>query len=158
MKTILLDAAKSGSVEAAAKIIKEGGLVGMPTETVYGLAANALDGKAVMKIFKAKGRPQDNPLIVHISKLEQIKRLTKNVPDSAYRLAKAYWPGPLTMVLEKSELIPDEVSTGLPTVGIRFPSHPMAQALITASGVPIAAPSANRSGYQIGRASCRERV
>ncbi len=147
MKTILLDAAKSGSVEAAAKIIKEGGLVGMPTETVYGLAANALDGKAVMKIFKAKGRPQDNPLIVHISKLEQIKRLTKNVPDSAYRLAKAYWPGPLTMVLEKSELIPDEVSTGLPTVGIRFPSHPMAQALITASGVPIAAPSANRSGY-----------
>jgi len=147
MKTLLLDAARSGSVEAAARIIKNGGLVGMPTETVYGLAANALDGTAVRKIFEAKGRPQDNPLIVHISKLEQIERLTVSLPESAKRLAKAFWPGPLTMVLEKSELIPFEVSTGLPTVGIRFPSHPIAQALITAAGVPIAAPSANRSGF-----------
>lgn len=147
MKTVLLDAAKSGSIEAAARIIRNGGLVGMPTETVYGLAANALDGKAVLKIFQAKGRPQDNPLIVHISELEQIRRLVLRFPERARKLAEAYWPGPMTMVLEKSELIPDEVSTGLPTVGIRFPSHPVARALITAAGVPIAAPSANRSGY-----------
>ncbi|WP_411678105.1 L-threonylcarbamoyladenylate synthase [Caproicibacter sp.] len=146
MKTLYLDAAKGESIEAAAHIIRNGGLVGMPTETVYGLAANALDGKAVTKIFEAKGRPQDNPLIVHISGMEQINRLVTNLPESAKKLARAYWPGPLTMVLQKSELIPDEVSTGLPTVGIRFPSHPVARALITAAGVPIAAPSANRSG------------
>lgn len=147
MKTLLLDAAKSESIEAAAHIIRNGGLVGMPTETVYGLAANALDGSAVKKIFKAKGRPQDNPLIVHISKLEQIRELVACLPESARKLAKACWPGPLTMVLEKSDLIPAEVSTGLPTVGIRFPSHPVARALITEAGVPIAAPSANRSGF-----------
>ncbi|MCI1966812.1 MAG: threonylcarbamoyl-AMP synthase [Oscillospiraceae bacterium] len=147
MKTVYLDAASDESIEAAAHIIRSGGLVGMPTETVYGLAANALDGKAVRKIFEAKGRPQDNPLIVHISKLEQILKLVAHFPEPAKKLAEAYWPGPLTMVLEKSELIPDEVSTGLPTVGIRFPSHPVAQALITAAGVPIAAPSANRSGF-----------
>ena len=146
MKTLLLNAAEPGAVEQAARIIRDGGLVGMPTETVYGLAANALDGKAVAKIFAAKGRPQDNPLIVHISAFEQIRRLVKAVPESARKLAEAYWPGPMTMVLEKSALIPDEVSTGLPTVGIRFPSHPVAQALITAAGVPIAAPSANLSG------------
>ncbi|MVB09430.1 Threonylcarbamoyl-AMP synthase [Caprobacter fermentans] len=146
MKTVYLDAAKGESIETAAHIIRNGGLVGMPTETVYGLAANALDGKAVKKIFEAKGRPQDNPLIVHISGMEQIDRLVTNLPESAKKLARAYWPGPLTMVLQKSELIPDEVSTGLPTVGIRFPSHPVARALITAADVPIAAPSANRSG------------
>lgn len=147
MKTIYLDAAKSESIETAAHIIRQGGLIGMPTETVYGLAANALDGEAVKKIFLAKGRPQDNPLIVHISELEQIKPLVRTLPESVKKLAAAYWPGPLTMILEKSELIPDEVSTGLPTVGIRFPSHPVARALITASGVPIAAPSANLSGF-----------
>lgn len=146
MKTIMLNAAEPGAVEKAAKIIRDGGLVGMPTETVYGLAANALDGKAVSKIFVAKGRPQDNPLIVHISEFNQIDRLVKSVPESARKLAKAYWPGPMTMVLEKSDIIPDEVSTGLPTVGIRFPSHPVARALISAAGVPIAAPSANISG------------
>lgn len=146
MQTLLLNAAEEGAVEKAAEIIKNGGLVGMPTETVYGLAANALDGEAVKKIFVAKGRPQDNPLIVHISSFDQIYRLVKSVPDSAKKLAEAYWPGPMTMVLEKSDLIPDEVSTGLPTVGIRFPSHPVAQALITKAGVPIAAPSANLSG------------
>jgi L-threonylcarbamoyladenylate synthase len=147
MKTLMLDAKKPGAIEKAAQIIRDGGLVGMPTETVYGLAANALDGKAVSKIFAAKGRPQDNPLIVHISNFDQIHRLTENIPESAEKLAKAYWPGPMTMVLKKSGIIPDEVSTGLPTVGIRFPSHPVAQALITAAGVPIAAPSANNSGY-----------
>jgi L-threonylcarbamoyladenylate synthase len=146
MHTLLLNAAEPGAIEEAARIIRNGGLVGMPTETVYGLAANALDAKAVAKIFEAKGRPQDNPLIVHISAFEQIRRLVKSVPESAEKLAKAYWPGPMTMVLEKSDLIPDIVSAGLPTVGIRFPSHPAAQALITAAGVPIAAPSANRSG------------
>jgi L-threonylcarbamoyladenylate synthase len=146
MHTLLLNAAEPGAIEEAARIIRNGGLVGIPTETVYGLAANALDAKAVAKIFEAKGRPQDNPLIVHISAFEQIRRLVKSVPESAEKLAKAYWPGPMTMVLEKSDLIPDIVSAGLPTVGIRFPSHPVAQALITAAGVPIAAPSANRSG------------
>jgi L-threonylcarbamoyladenylate synthase len=146
MHTLLLNAAEPGAIEEAARIIRNGGLVGMPTETVYGLAANALDAKAVAKIFEAKGRPQDNPLIVHISDFEQIRRLVKSVPESAEKLAKAYWPGPMTMVLEKSDLIPEIVSAGLPTVGIRFPSHPAAQALITAAGVPIAAPSANRSG------------
>ena len=146
MQTQLLDSARPGEIEKAARIIRDGGLVGMPTETVYGLAANALDGKAVAKIFTAKGRPQDNPLIVHISDFAQIRPLVKTVPESAEKLAEAYWPGPLTMVLEKSALIPDIVSAGLPTVGIRFPSHPVAQALISAAGVPIAAPSANRSG------------
>jgi L-threonylcarbamoyladenylate synthase len=146
MHTLLLNAAEPGAVEEAARIIRNGGLVGMPTETVYGLAANALDAKAVAKIFEAKGRPQDNPLIVHISSFEQIRPLVKSVPESAEKLAKAYWPGPMTMVLEKSDLIPGIVSAGLSTVGIRFPSHPAAQALITAAGVPIAAPSANRSG------------
>lgn len=147
MRTLLLDASKPGDIETAARILREGGLVGMPTETVYGLAANALDGKAVTKIFIAKGRPQDNPLIVHISDFSQIDRLVREVPQSAKRLAEACWPGPLTMVLKKSDLIPDEVSTGLPTVGIRFPSHPAARALISAAGVPIAAPSANISGF-----------
>ncbi len=146
MQTLLLKAEEPGAIETAARILREGGLVGMPTETVYGLAANALDGNAVEKIFKAKGRPQDNPLIVHISSWEQIYPLVKLLPASAEKLAKAYWPGPMTMVLEKSALISDEVSTGLPTVGIRFPSHPVARALITAAGVPVAAPSANRSG------------
>ncbi|MCI1983021.1 MAG: threonylcarbamoyl-AMP synthase [Oscillospiraceae bacterium] len=146
MRTLLLDAADPKDVETAARILRAGGLVGMPTETVYGLAANALDGKAVAKIFKAKGRPQDNPLIVHISDFSQINRLVESVPEQAKKLAEAYWPGPMTMILKKSSLIPDEVSAGLPTVGIRFPSHPAAQALITAAGVPLAAPSANISG------------
>lgn len=146
MQTLFLDAKKQGAVETAARILREGGLVGMPTETVYGLAANALDAEAVAKIFEAKGRPQDNPLIVHISEFDQIERLVSVLPESARALAEAFWPGPMTMVLPKSQLIPDLVSAGLPTVGIRFPSHPVARALITAAGVPIAAPSANRSG------------
>lgn len=146
MHTLLLDAKQKGAVEKAAEILRNGGLVGMPTETVYGLAANALDGAAVAKIFKAKGRPQDNPLIVHVSGFGQIGRLVESVPERAEKLAEAYWPGPMTLVMKKSTLVPDIVSAGLPTVGIRFPSHPVARALITAAGVPIAAPSANRSG------------
>lgn len=146
MQTQLLNANDPHAVETAAQIIRDGGLVGMPTETVYGLAANALDGKAAAGIFAAKGRPMDNPLIVHISEFDQIHQLVRELPDSAVRLAEEFWPGPLTMVLPKSARIPDEVSAGLDTVGIRFPSHPVARALITAAGLPIAAPSANTSG------------
>lgn len=130
----------------AAQILQNGGLVGIPTETVYGLAANALDGKAAAKIFAAKGRPADNPLIVHISKFEQIYDLVMEVPESAKMLAKAFWPGPMTMVLPKAPCIPNEVSAGMPTVAIRFPAHPAAQRIITESGLPLAAPSANTSG------------
>ena len=146
MQTLLLNANNPDDVRTAARILKDGGLVGMPTETVYGLAANALDGKAAARIFAAKGRPMDNPLIVHISEFSQIDRLVREVPDSAKKLAERFWPGPMTMVLPKSNLIPDEVSAGLDTVGIRFPSHPVARALISAAGLPIAAPSANTSG------------
>jgi len=133
-------------IEAAAGILKNGGLVGIPTETVYGLAANALDGPAVSQIFKVKGRPQDNPLIVHISELGQLSPLVLEVPENAVKLANAFWPGPLTIILRKSEIIPDEVSAGLETVAVRMPSHPVARKIISHSGVPLAAPSANLSG------------
>ena len=133
-------------IRGAAEILRNGGLVAIPTETVYGLAANALDAEAVSKIFVAKGRPQDNPLIVHISDFEEIFPLVKRVPDQAVKLAKAFWPGPLTIVFEKTSIIPDEVSAGLGTVAVRMPSHPVARALIKAAGVPLAAPSANTSG------------
>lgn len=127
MKTQILT---KGQLNEAAQIIRNGGLVAMPTETVYGLAADALNGKAVAKIFKAKGRPMDNPLIVHIAEIEDLERLAAEFPEKARLLASRFWPGPLTMVLPKSELIPVEVSTGLDTVGIRFPAHPLAQELI----------------------------
>lgn len=136
----------SENIKAAAEILRNGGLVAIPTETVYGLAANALDGEAVSKIFKAKGRPQDNPLIVHISSFDEIFPLVKTVPNTAVELAKAFWPGPLTIVLKKTDLIPDQVSAGLDTVAVRMPAHPVARALIKAAGVPLAAPSANTSG------------
>lgn len=139
--------ADASAICRAAKLILSGEVVGFPTETVYGLGANALDGNAVLKIFAAKGRPADNPLIVHISALDEIERLISGkLPESARRLADAYWPGPMTLILKKSALIPDAVSAGLDTVGIRMPSHPVARALIRACGCPIAAPSANRSG------------
>lgn len=147
MQTLLLKAEEENAVRTAAEILQNGGLVGMPTETVYGLAANALDGAAVARIFAAKGRPMDNPLIVHISEFDQIYRLVRELPESAKKLAERFWPGPMTMVLPKSDIIPDEVSAGLDTVGIRFPSHPVARALITAAGLPLAAPSANLSGH-----------
>lgn len=146
MQTELLDASCGGSIEKAGQILRNGGLVGIPTETVYGLAANALDGSAVAKIFAAKGRPMDNPLIVHISEFSQIDQLVETVTDSAKKLAQKFWPGPLTIILPKSKLIPDEVSAGLPTVAVRFPSHPVAKKVIDAAGVPLAAPSANTSG------------
>ena len=147
MKTTLLTPeTDENAVKTAAELIRAGEVVGMPTETVYGLAANALNGEAVKKIFLAKGRPQDNPLIVHIADFNQIYDLCPAVPPQAKQLAEAFWPGPLTMIVPKGDCIPDEVSCGLETVGIRLPSHPMARALIRESGVPLAAPSANTSG------------
>ena len=144
-ETKLLDCSKS-SVEYAAELIKCGEVVGMPTETVYGLAANALDSAAVEKIFIAKGRPQDNPLIVHISKTEMLNSLVKEVPELARKCADEFWPGPLTMIMPKKDIIPNTTSAGLDTVGIRMPSNKTARALIDAAGVPLAAPSANLSG------------
>ena len=142
MKTLILN---ENDIEKAAQIIKKGGLVAMPTETVYGLAANALDGKAVAKIFKAKGRPMDNPLIVHISDISQIYSLVSEFPEKAKILADKFWAGPLTIILPKSDIIPDEVSAGLDTVAVRFPSNEIARKLISLS-MPLAAPSANLSG------------
>ena len=133
-------------ISRAAEILKNGGLVAIPTETVYGLAANAFDKEAIRKIFLAKGRPMDNPLIVHIANIQMLSKLVADFPQTAKKLSEAFWPGPLTMILPKSEKIPDEVSAGLPTVAIRHPSHPVALELIKVSGLPLAAPSANRSG------------
>lgn len=143
METLLLN---DNQVDIAAQIIKDGGLAAFPTETVYGLGADALNGKAVAEIFKAKGRPMDNPLIVHISDILQVYDIVRDFPEKAQALANKYWPGPLTMIMKKKDIIPDEVSAGLDTVAVRFPSHPIAQRLITLSGTPIAAPSANLSG------------
>lgn len=134
------------SIEKAAKLIKSGEVVGMPTETVYGLAANAFDSEAVDKIFKAKGRPQDNPLIVHISRMEMLDGLVSEIPELAMRCAEKFWCGPLTMIMPKSDKIPMTTSGGLNTVGIRMPSNKTARALIDACGLPLAAPSANLSG------------
>ncbi|MDR3552559.1 MAG: L-threonylcarbamoyladenylate synthase [Clostridia bacterium] len=131
---------------SASAALKAGELVAIPTETVYGLAANALDAHAVEKIFIAKGRPQDNPLIVHIADPAGLSLCAAEVPESALRLAKAFWPGPLTMILKKTERIPGIVSAGLPSVALRMPSHPVAAAVIHAAGLPLAAPSANLSG------------
>jgi len=133
-------------ISRAAEVIRSGGLCAFPTETVYGLGANGFDEKAIEKIFKAKGRPADNPLILHICKMEQLFELCKEVPTEVLVLAMRFWPGPLTFVLKKTDKVPDGVSKGLDTVAVRMPSHPVALALIEASGVPIAAPSANLSG------------
>ncbi len=147
LNTLMLSSSKE-DIEKAAKIIRDGGLVGMPTETVYGLAADALNGNAVSKIFKAKGRPGDNPLIVHVSSFEDIEKynLVKKIPEKAKILAEKYWPGPLTIIMEKSDIIPGEVSAGLDTVAVRVPSHKVAASLIREAKTPIAAPSANLSG------------
>ncbi len=132
------------SVELAADLIRAGKLVAFPTETVYGLGANALDAAAVARIFAVKGRPATSPLIVHVDSAEMARGLAARWPDAAEKLAQRYWPGPLTLVVAKSPRIPDVVTAGLPTVGLRVPAHPLALALIRAAGVPIAAPSANR--------------
>ena len=128
------------------RIIREGGLVVFPTETVYGLGANGLDSEAVLGIFRAKGRPADNPLILHIAKKSELKRLWSHIPDKAQTLADAFWPGPLTMIFKRSSIVPDEVTAGLDTVAVRLPGNKTARALIKEAGVPIAAPSANLSG------------
>ena len=133
-------------INEAGSILKGGGLVAFPTETVYGLGANALDKEAVKKIFEAKGRPQDNPLIVHISDFDEIDPLVLEIPEISKVLMKKFWPGPMTIILKKSTLIPYETSAGLDSVGIRMPSNQVARQIIKAAGVPIAAPSANISG------------
>jgi L-threonylcarbamoyladenylate synthase len=132
------------SISDAAAILRSGGLVAFPTETVYGLGANALDKDAVAKIFELKGRPQSSPLIVHVSSVEMARDLVTEWPALAEQLAERWWPGPLTLVLPKASAIPDIVTAGLPTVGLRMPDHPLALELIREAGVPVAAPSANR--------------
>ena len=145
MKTELLHRSKF-DIQKAGDLLRAGQVVGIPTETVYGLAANALDEAAVAKIFAAKGRPQDNPLIIHISALEQLEDLAEEISPAVWQMAEQFWPGPLTMVIKKKDIVPDRTSAGLDTVGIRMPSHPVARAIIDAAGVPLAAPSANTSG------------
>jgi L-threonylcarbamoyladenylate synthase len=133
-------------IEIAARYIQEGKLVAFPTETVYGLGANALDPQAVARIFEAKERPSFDPLIVHIADLEDLKRLTIGSDERVFKLAERFWPGSLTLVLPKSSLVPDIVTSGLPTVGIRMPANDIALQLISLSGCPVAAPSANKFG------------
>lgn len=141
-----LNEAALSDLEAVASLIKAGGTVVFPTETVYGLGAAAQNPEAIKKIFAAKGRPDDNPLIVHIAGLDQVQLLVANIPKKAQLLMDIFWPGPLTIIMEKASTIPIEVTGGLNTVGVRFPDHPIAQAFIKMAGCPIAAPSANRSG------------
>ena len=134
------------AIRTVSAVLQQGGVAAIPTETVYGLAADALNPEAVAKIFEAKGRPADNPLIVHIADLKDLPKLAREIPQSVYALAEAYWPGPLTIILKKQDCVPLITTGGLDTVAIRFPSHPIAQAIIRESGLPLAAPSANRSG------------
>ncbi len=145
-KVVKIESEKDTAFEWLGKIIKEGGLVSFPTETVYGLGANALSDDAVRKIFVAKGRPGDNPLIVHISDISELTGIAEDVPEAAIKLFEAFSPGPLTVVLKKKDCLPESVTAGLSTVAVRIPSHPIARALISAAGVPIAAPSSNLSG------------
>ena len=141
---------QSREIARAAGLIRSGGLVAIPTETVYGLGANALNPEAVRRIYEAKGRPSDNPLIIHVPNADWLERYCVDVPETAYALAEKFWPGPLTMILHRNPIVPDRTTGGLDTVGVRCPDHPVTLALIEAAGVPIAAPSANLSG----RPSC----
>jgi len=146
MKRIVVDANDPSSEDLmpAAEALREGQVVAFPTETVYGLGANALDAKAVGRIFEAKGRPPTNPLIVHVASLDDVSSVVREWPDCAQQLAERFWPGPLTLVLRKNALIPGIVTAELETVGVRIPRHPVARRLIELAGVPVAAPSANR--------------
>ena len=151
MKTIvakvdLRQASSAEVIQTAAKILQEGGLVAFPTETVYGLGGNGLDSAACEKIYLAKGRPSDNPLILHISEIEELDRIVAEVSPQAKALMDAFWPGPLTMIFKKKDIVPAKATGGLDTVAVRFPNHPVARAIIRAAGLPIAAPSANSSG------------
>lgn len=143
MKTLLL---RPTEIAKAALLIRQGECVAFPTETVYGLGGNALDERAVAKVFQAKGRPPDNPLIVHCHSRAQLSELARGWPPAATGLMNAFWPGPLTIVLEKQDVVPASVSGGLGTVALRLPSHPLAIALLRATGLPVVAPSANVSG------------
>ncbi|MEE0896625.1 MAG: L-threonylcarbamoyladenylate synthase [Acutalibacteraceae bacterium] len=145
METLRLKDDKTG-IEKAAQILKNGGIVAIPTETVYGLAANCFEDRAVKRIFEAKGRPQDNPLIVHISDMDMLKEIAKDIPEIALKCAEKFWPGPFTMVLPKTDKIGDCISPNLNTVAVRMPENQVALEIINASGVPLAAPSANTSG------------
>lgn len=136
---------RAAAVARAAEALGRGELVAIPTETVYGLAANALDPEAVARIYAAKGRPSNNPLIAHVASVEMARRCVARWPESAERLAEAFWPGPITLVLERSAEVPDIVTAGGSTVAVRWPAHPIAAAIIEHAGVPLAAPSANRS-------------
>ncbi len=133
-------------ISHAAEIIRNGGLVAFPTETVYGLGADALNSKAVKKIFNAKKRPANDPIIVHVYSTKQVKKISEEIPNNAETLMKKFWPGPLTLILKKSKIVPKEVTSGLDTVAVRMPSHPVARALIRFAKTPIAAPSANLFG------------
>ena len=149
MNTALIDTQQNNDtvwLAEAAGILRSGGLVAFPTETVYGLGGNALDPEAAKKIYAAKGRPSDNPLILHIADMEALSGIAKEIPPMAEKLADAFWPGPMTMVFEKRPEVPDATTGGLPTAAVRMPAHPTALALIRAAGLPIAAPSANLSG------------
>ncbi len=145
METLLLPAT-SDNILLAAETIKKGGLVAFPTETVYGLGANALDAMAAGRIFEAKQRPATDPLIVHLSGVEQMEQVASQISPLALQLAETFWPGPLTLILPKQPLVPEAVTAGLNTVAVRIPSHPVALALIRAANTPVAAPSANRFG------------
>jgi len=146
MQTLLLAASDPKTAPTAANLIMNGELVAIPTETVYGLGANGLDEKAVAKIFEAKGRPQDNPLILHICGAEQIELFCHHIPQKAYDLAEKFWPGPLTMVLPARDRVPKRTTGGLSTVAVRCPDNDVTREIIRLSGVPLAAPSANISG------------
>ena len=146
MKTVYFRDPTKENIEAAAKIIRDGGLLAIPTETVYGLGADALNEDAVLRIFLAKGRPQDNPLIIHVPDSSWLERYCENVPPEAYALAEKFWPGPLTMILPRKPIVPLRTTGGLETVGVRCPNHPITRAVIAAADVPIAAPSGNTSG------------
>ena len=130
----------------AAQIIRDGGLVAFPTETVYGLGGNGLDPQASQKIYAAKGRPSDNPLILHIAKIDQLHEVVSEIPEAAATLAEAFWPGPLTMIFKKADCVPYETTGGLDTVAVRMPQHMGALQFLEEAGVPVAAPSANTSG------------
>lgn len=146
MKTLRLPGDDPKTAPIAADIIKNGGLVAIPTETVYGLGANGLNEDAVARIFQVKGRPQDNPLILHVADASQMELFAHDIPESAYRLAEAFWPGPLTMILPARDTVPKRTTGGRDTVGIRCPDSDVTRAIIRSAGVPIAAPSANTSG------------
>jgi L-threonylcarbamoyladenylate synthase len=143
--TVDPNAPDPATIDRAAAILRAGGLVAFPTETVYGLGAHALDRTAVKRIYDAKGRPSFNPLIVHVANEDAARALAAEWPDSASHVARALWPGPVTMVVRKRPIVPDSVTAGLDSVALRVPAHPVALALIRAAGIPIAAPSANRS-------------